>query len=152
VYYQVDLGSNAVNSNWQTPQPCGNSLYRPFDFWFGAVFHPWSPKRTLCLKKGIKVVCTIVSYVFILQIMDFDPTDIAYIQIFPPIGIARLGDSGFDLSKGTPDGEIKWFLPSEIPGTEDMPAGLQGQFRDANNRIKRQARLLFSLTKSFGKH
>ncbi|KAJ8591361.1 hypothetical protein M405DRAFT_860602 [Rhizopogon salebrosus TDB-379] len=73
--------------------------------------------------------------------MSFTPTDIAYIQIFPPIGISRLGDSGFDLSKGKPDGDIEWFLPSEIPGTEDMPTSLQGQFRDANNRIKRQARL-----------
>ncbi|KAG1743634.1 uncharacterized protein EDB91DRAFT_1274175 [Suillus paluster] len=71
--------------------------------------------------------------------MSFDPADISYIQIFPPIGIARLGDSGFDLSTGKLDGEIEWFLPSEIPGAEDMPADLKGQFRDANKRIKRQA-------------
>ncbi|KAG0698477.1 hypothetical protein DFH29DRAFT_941196 [Suillus ampliporus] len=70
---------------------------------------------------------------------SIEPADIAYIQIFPPIGIARLGDSGFDLSTGKPDGDIVHFLPSEIPGTEDMPATLEGQFRDAENRIKRQA-------------
>ncbi|KAG2132996.1 hypothetical protein DEU56DRAFT_951148 [Suillus clintonianus] len=71
--------------------------------------------------------------------MSVQPADIAYIQIFPPIGIARLGDSGFDLSTGKSDGDIDWFLPSEIPGTEDMPADLNGRFRDAKNRIKRQA-------------
>jgi len=76
--------------------------------------------------------------------MSFLPSDIAYIQIFPPIGIARLGDSGFDLNTGRPDGEIEWFLPSEIPGTEDMPVSLQGKFRDCKNRIKRQVRLEFS--------
>ncbi|KAG1743607.1 uncharacterized protein EDB91DRAFT_1335740 [Suillus paluster] len=72
--------------------------------------------------------------------IDINPTHISYIQIFPPIGIARLGDSGFDLSTGNidDDSEIDWFLPSEIPGTEDMPADL-GKFRDEKNRIKRQA-------------
>ncbi|KAG0698475.1 hypothetical protein DFH29DRAFT_941178 [Suillus ampliporus] len=73
--------------------------------------------------------------------MSFTPADISYIQIFPPIGIARLGDSGFDLSTGNldPDSKIECFLPSEIPGTEDIPADLKGQFRDSKNRIKRQA-------------
>jgi hypothetical protein len=79
--------------------------------------------------------------------MAFTHADISYIQIFPPIGIARLGDSGFDLSTGKPDGEIDFFLPSEIPGTDDMPVSLKGQFRDKNKRIKRQVRPAFSLTR-----
>ncbi|KAL4065368.1 hypothetical protein V8B97DRAFT_2016672 [Scleroderma yunnanense] len=69
---------------------------------------------------------------------------ISYIQIFPPIGVARLGDSGFNLDTGKPDGDIQWFLPSELPGTDDMPASLNGQFREGEKskhpyRIKRQA-------------
>jgi len=64
--------------------------------------------------------------------------EISYIRIFPPIGVARLGDSGFNLDTGKPDGEIQWFLPSDLPGTENMPDSLKGRFRDDHNRIKRQ--------------
>jgi len=68
-----------------------------------------------------------------------DPySQIIYIRIFPPLGVARLGDSGFNLDTGEPDGDIKWFLPSDLPGTENMPDSLNGRFRDDKNRIKRQ--------------
>ncbi|KAH7909846.1 hypothetical protein BJ138DRAFT_1154322, partial [Hygrophoropsis aurantiaca] len=67
------------------------------------------------------------------------PSQIQYLKIYPPIGVARLGNSGFDLEHGKPDGEITSFLPSEIPGTLDMPASLKGHFKDAKHRIKRQA-------------
>jgi hypothetical protein len=65
-------------------------------------------------------------------------SDISLIGIFPPIGIARLGDSGFDLSKGEPDGKAEIFFSSEIPGTDGPPA-VGFKFRDARDRIKRQA-------------
>ncbi|KIM57587.1 hypothetical protein SCLCIDRAFT_1219256 [Scleroderma citrinum Foug A] len=71
--------------------------------------------------------------------MSIPYPQISYIKIFPPIGVARLGDSGFNLDTGKPDGDIKWFLPSDLPGTENMPDSLNGRFRDDNNRIKRQA-------------
>ena len=70
--------------------------------------------------------------------MSIPYPQISYIKIFPPIGVARLGDSGFNLDTGKPDGDIKWFLPSDLPGTENMPDSLNGRFRDDNNRIKRQ--------------
>ncbi|KAH7909835.1 hypothetical protein BJ138DRAFT_1154305 [Hygrophoropsis aurantiaca] len=71
--------------------------------------------------------------------MSVEPSQIQYLKIYPPIGVARLGNSGFDLEDGKPDGEITSFLPSEIPGTRDMPASLKGRFKDGKNRIKRQA-------------
>ncbi|KIJ65358.1 hypothetical protein HYDPIDRAFT_27377 [Hydnomerulius pinastri MD-312] len=71
--------------------------------------------------------------------MSFNPGDVSYLKIYPPIGIARLGDSGFDLDTGKPDGKMEWFLPSELPGTEDMPDDLKGRFKDEKHRIKRQA-------------
>ncbi|OAX37455.1 hypothetical protein K503DRAFT_866864 [Rhizopogon vinicolor AM-OR11-026] len=67
-----------------------------------------------------------------------NPNDIEYVQIFPPIGIARLGDFGFDLSTGQPEGTLEWFLPSEIPGTEET-LDPKGKLRDGKNRTKRQA-------------
>ncbi|KDQ52189.1 hypothetical protein JAAARDRAFT_703348 [Jaapia argillacea MUCL 33604] len=69
----------------------------------------------------------------------FNPFDVASVKIFPPIGVARVGDSGFDLEAGVDDGDIKFFMPPEIPGVEDVPPELQGNFRDEMNRIKRQA-------------
>ncbi|KAH7909833.1 hypothetical protein BJ138DRAFT_1114625 [Hygrophoropsis aurantiaca] len=68
-----------------------------------------------------------------------DATQIHYLKIYPPIGIARVGNSGFDLEHGKPDGEIISFLPSEIPGTKDIPATLNGRFKDDKHRIKRQS-------------
>jgi len=65
--------------------------------------------------------------------------DVVYAKIFPPIGIARIGDSGFNLDTGLADGEIKYFFPSEIPGSETLPPELNGNFRDEQGRIKRQA-------------
>ena len=66
---------------------------------------------------------------------------VAYAKIFPPVGIARLGDSGFDLDIGEPDGNIVFFLPSDIPGSDDPPPESDGRFRDDEDRIKRQVRL-----------
>jgi len=55
-------------------------------------------------------------------------SEIAFCKIFPPIGIARVGDS---LSK---DG---WFLGPEVPEDRNRPETFS--FRDENGRIKRQA-------------
>ncbi|KDQ58316.1 hypothetical protein JAAARDRAFT_46828 [Jaapia argillacea MUCL 33604] len=69
----------------------------------------------------------------------FNPFEVASVKIFPPIGVARVGDSGFDLEAGRDDGHIQFFVPSEIPGVEELPPELQGNFRDEMFRIKRQA-------------
>jgi hypothetical protein len=55
--------------------------------------------------------------------------DIAYCKIYPPIGIARVGDS---------EVESGWFYGSEFP---DQLAHKQPgfSFRDTNGRIKRHA-------------
>ncbi|CCM05259.1 uncharacterized protein FIBRA_07469 [Fibroporia radiculosa] len=69
--------------------------------------------------------------------MSIDPTEISYIQIFPPIGIARLGDSGFNLDTGEPDGDIEYFLSPEVPGSDDVSPAVNNSFRDSKYRIKR---------------
>ncbi|EDR13863.1 uncharacterized protein LACBIDRAFT_304964 [Laccaria bicolor S238N-H82] len=64
-----------------------------------------------------------------------DHNKIVRLEIFPPIGIARVGDS-----------EIECFLAPEVPGRTYPPNGLRmrpnGQefkFRDAHQRLRRQA-------------
>lgn len=53
-----------------------------------------------------------------------DPKRISRVKIFPPIGIARVGDSGFDLEYGKPDLEaLEYFLPPEIPGRDEVEVG-----------------------------
>ncbi|KIL59196.1 hypothetical protein M378DRAFT_1016847 [Amanita muscaria Koide BX008] len=54
-------------------------------------------------------------------------TDIAYVEIFPPVGIARFGDS-----------ENEYFLAPEVPGRTSPPAGID-KFRDSEQKIRRQA-------------
>ncbi|KAF8555871.1 hypothetical protein OG21DRAFT_1410233 [Imleria badia] len=52
---------------------------------------------------------------------SFIPANISRVKIFPPIGIARVGDSGFDLHSGNPDLDtLEHFLPSEIPGRDTL--------------------------------
>lgn len=51
--------------------------------------------------------------------MVVDPNIVSRVKIFPPIGIARVGDSGFDLESGKPDLDtLEYFLPPEIPGRD----------------------------------
>ncbi|EKM50630.1 uncharacterized protein PHACADRAFT_129992 [Phanerochaete carnosa HHB-10118-sp] len=64
-----------------------------------------------------------------------DPTKIARVEIFPPIGIARVGDSGVR-PDGSSDGEIEYYYAPEVPGITDPPADM---FRDKKQRIRRQA-------------
>ncbi|KIJ96017.1 hypothetical protein K443DRAFT_682616 [Laccaria amethystina LaAM-08-1] len=68
---------------------------------------------------------------------DYPPVDhnqIVRLEIFPPIGIARVGDS-----------EIECFLAPEVPGRTYPPNGLRvsdGQefkFRDRHQKLRRQA-------------
>jgi L-Lysine epsilon oxidase N-terminal len=54
-----------------------------------------------------------------------DPTEIDVIRIYPPIGIARVGNSK--------DG---WYIGPEVPGRFDEPIG---GFKDAEGAVKRQA-------------
>ncbi|KAJ6594995.1 hypothetical protein DFH09DRAFT_157863 [Mycena vulgaris] len=57
------------------------------------------------------------------------PTDILYIDIFPPIGIARVGNS------------TEYYIGPEIPGRNDTPdAGTANEgFKDKDMKVKRQA-------------
>ncbi|KAG8993009.1 hypothetical protein FRB90_000814, partial [Tulasnella sp. 427] len=52
------------------------------------------------------------------------PTDIAYVDIYPPIAIARVGDSE------------DWFLGPEVPGIDPLP---KKGFRDKDHKIRRCA-------------
>ncbi|KAJ3568660.1 hypothetical protein NP233_g5566 [Leucocoprinus birnbaumii] len=56
-----------------------------------------------------------------------NPDDISYVEIFPPVGITRFGDS-----------EDEFFLAPEVPGHTDLPYNLT-KFRDDKQRIRRQA-------------
>lgn len=65
------------------------------------------------------------------------PSKISRLEIFPPIGVARVGDSG-TWPNGQPDPEhpdIEYFYGPEAPGLDDHPFG---SFRDSQRRIKRQ--------------
>ncbi|KAG8990267.1 hypothetical protein FRB90_001836, partial [Tulasnella sp. 427] len=57
--------------------------------------------------------------------MPLDPEHIAYVDIYPPIAVARVGDS-----------ESEWFLGPEIPGLDPLPPG---GFKDDHHKIKRCA-------------
>ena len=74
--------------------------------------------------------------------MSFRPEDISYVDIFPPIGIARAGGqrrpllqiywfwSSIDFADSA-----EWYLGSEIPGVEHIP---NSKFKDAEHKIKRR--------------
>ncbi|EJF58812.1 hypothetical protein DICSQDRAFT_172636 [Dichomitus squalens LYAD-421 SS1] len=69
---------------------------------------------------------------------NVDPAKIARVAIFPPIGIARVGDSGTQLDGKADEAhpEIEYFYGPEVPGLDEHPFG---SFRDSQGRIKRQA-------------
>ncbi|CAE6448510.1 unnamed protein product, partial [Rhizoctonia solani] len=52
-----------------------------------------------------------------------DPNKIAYVDIYPPVNVARVGDSD------------KYFIGSEVPGVEPTP---EGGFKDKDFKIKKQ--------------
>ncbi|CAG8769769.1 13573_t:CDS:2, partial [Acaulospora colombiana] len=56
---------------------------------------------------------------------DIDPKKICRLEIFPPIGISRLGDSNDE-----------YFYGPEVPGGTDHHFG---KFRDGDQKIRRQA-------------
>ena len=59
----------------------------------------------------------------------YDPVSsdqIAYVEIFPPVGITRFGDS-----------EREYFLAPEVPDRTSPPAGIVN-FRDSEQHIRRQ--------------
>ncbi|KAG8944496.1 hypothetical protein FRC04_001718 [Tulasnella sp. 424] len=58
-------------------------------------------------------------------ISNTDPANIAYVDIYPPIAVARVGDSD------------EWFIGPEVPGIDPLPMG--GCFKDIHHRIKRCA-------------
>lgn len=74
--------------------------------------------------------------------VDVDPSKVARVEIFPPIGVARVGDSGtWANGQLDPDNpEIEYFYGPEAPGLDDYPFG---SFRDSQSRIKRQVSLRF---------
>ncbi|KIK63444.1 hypothetical protein GYMLUDRAFT_163033 [Collybiopsis luxurians FD-317 M1] len=57
--------------------------------------------------------------------LDIKASDIHHIEIFPPIGIARVGDA-----------KEEYYYAPEVPGLDDHPFG---NFRDEKGGIKRQA-------------
>jgi len=57
------------------------------------------------------------------------------IKIFPPIGIARLGNSPPDWPVNRED-RGEWFVGPEIPGDHSLPSG---RYKDSKFRVKRQA-------------
>lgn len=63
-----------------------------------------------------------------------DPAQIFSVSIYPPIGIARVGNSVDDNG---------WFYGPEVPGRFDEPPG---GFKDAHGAVKRQ--VYMSLTTS----
>ncbi|KAG8870437.1 hypothetical protein FRB97_009767 [Tulasnella sp. 331] len=56
--------------------------------------------------------------------MPFTPQEIAYVDIYPPVAIARVGDSQ------------KWYMGPEIPGVDPMP---KAGFKDQDHKIKKVA-------------
>ncbi|CAE7180182.1 unnamed protein product, partial [Rhizoctonia solani] len=52
------------------------------------------------------------------------PEEVAFVDIFPPINVARVGDSN------------EHFIGSEVPGVEPVPVG---GFKDKDFKIKKQA-------------
>ncbi|KAF8597165.1 hypothetical protein BDV93DRAFT_527603 [Ceratobasidium sp. AG-I] len=56
--------------------------------------------------------------------MAFKPEDIGFVNIFPPINVARVGDSD------------EYFIGPETPGYEPTP---EGGFKDSEHRVKKQA-------------
>ena len=56
-------------------------------------------------------------------------SDIFTLEIFPPVGIARLGDS-----------DTEYFFAPEVPGTTSPPTP-DGNFRDNQQKIRRQVAL-----------
>ncbi|CAE7215436.1 unnamed protein product [Rhizoctonia solani] len=56
--------------------------------------------------------------------MSVKPEDIACVDIYPPINVARVGDSS------------EHFIGSEVPGVEPTP---DGGFKDKDHKIKKQA-------------
>lgn len=71
-----------------------------------------------------------------------DPLKIARVEIFPPIGIARVGNSGAtDTGEPDPKSKIEFFYGPEVPGITDVPHvfGVRDwSFRDGSGKIKRQ--------------
>ena len=65
------------------------------------------------------------------------PEEIAYAEIFPPIGIARVGNSGSHNAGRDNTSPIEAFLTPEVPHT--VPSVME-HFRDKARRIKRQVR------------
>jgi len=74
--------------------------------------------------------------------MSFDPTKISYVDIYPPIAVARVGgkdsvtSKSYNLTMLLSDSPT-WYLGSQIPGKELIP---EGSFKDADHKIKRQVR------------
>lgn len=73
-----------------------------------------------------------------------DFRDIAYVEIFPAIGIARVGNSGS--TNGKRSGPVDYFLGPELPQTVYNPVG---GYRDGNQAIKRQVNVFLRRLRCF---
>ncbi len=72
---------------------------------------------------------------------DVDRTKIAFVEIFPPIGVTRVGDSGTFNGIRKKLRPIEYFYTPEVPNHFDGP---EGGFRDKHARIRRQVTLIYS--------
>ena len=71
------------------------------------------------------------------QYPPVDPSKVARVEIFPPVGFARVGDSGTTSQDfRDKDHDVQYYYGPEVPGITDHPFGT---FRDDQGRIKRQA-------------
>ncbi|RUS35542.1 ferritin-like-domain-containing protein [Jimgerdemannia flammicorona] len=59
-----------------------------------------------------------------------DPNHIHHVAIYPPIGVARVGNSTFERE------DEGWYYASEAPGVLETP---KGGYKDIHGRVKRQA-------------
>lgn len=69
------------------------------------------------------------------EIPSINPSDIAHVEIFPPIGVGRVGDSGTISGRRVHDRDIEYYYGPEVPGRTDHRFG---GFRDQYKAIKRQ--------------
>ena len=73
--------------------------------------------------------------------LTLTPTNIAFVEIFPPIGIARVGNSGTIAGERRPQLAVEYFIGPEVPLSTAQPKRdpqTGYSFRDSKGRIKRQ--------------
>jgi hypothetical protein len=76
----------------------------------------------------------IIYIYYIFLTFKTDVKKIHSIEIYPPIGIVRVGDSAFS---GPEAENVGWFFAPDVPSKFDTPAGHM-KFKDKCGNVKRQ--------------